>query len=123
MRSAVYAGSRSGELYRVAGDRLARLDPKGARPRRIRGLAADSHGIVWVTSAETGITRYNPSTDDYKHFGQEPYTVSYNLDTITKIAEGGGLLWIKMNNWGFGYYDRERDTVEPFYNDPKQPNC
>ena len=46
---------------------------------------------MWVTSAETGITRYNPSTDDYKHFGQEPYTVSYNLDTITKIAEGGGL--------------------------------
>ena len=40
VRSAVYAGSRSGELYRVAGDRLARLDPKGARPRRIRGLAA-----------------------------------------------------------------------------------
>lgn len=58
------------------------------RPRRIRGLAADSRGIVWVTSAETGITRYNPSTDDYKHFEQEPYTVSYNLDTITKIAEG-----------------------------------
>ena len=123
VRGAVYAGSRSGELYRVAGDRLARLNPKGVRPRRIRGLAADSRGIVWVTSAETGITRYNPSTDDYKHFEQEPYTVSYNLDTITKIAEGGGLLWIKMNNWGFGYYDRERDTVEPFYNDPKQPNC
>lgn len=123
VRRRVYAGSRSGELYRVAGDRLARLNPRGARPRRIRDLAADSHGIVWVTSARTGITRYNPSTDDYKHFEQEPYTVSYNLDTITKIAEGGGRLWVKMNNWGFGYYDRERDEVEPFYNDPKLPNC
>lgn len=123
VRRTVYAGSRSGELYRVSGDRLARLNPKGARPRRIRDLAADSHGIVWVTSAETGITRYNPATDDYKHFEQQPYTVSYNIDTLTKIAEGGGLLWIKMNNWGFGYYDRERDEVEPFYNDPRQPNC
>lgn len=72
---------------------------------------------MWVTSAETGITRYNPATDDYKHFEQQPYTVSYNIDTLTKIAEGGGLLWIKMNNWGFGYYDRDRDEVEPFYNE------
>ncbi|WP_295935359.1 two-component regulator propeller domain-containing protein [uncultured Alistipes sp.] len=119
----VYAGSRTGELYRVAGDRLSRLTPKGVRPRRIRDLDADSHGILWVTSAEAGITRYNPATDDYKHFEQEPYTVSYNLDTITKIAEGGGRLWIKMNKYGFGYYDREKDRVEPFYNDPKLPNC
>ena len=36
VRSAVYAGSRSGELYRVVGDRLARLDPKG----RVRAASA-----------------------------------------------------------------------------------
>ena len=119
----VYVGSRSGGLYRVEEERLARLSPRGPRPGRIRELAADSHGIVWVTTPETGITRYNPATDDYKHFEQEPYTVSYNIDTLTKIAEGGGRLWIKMNNWGFGYYDRERDEVEPFYNDPKRPDC
>ena len=76
-----------------------------------------------MTTPETGITRYNPATNDCRHFEQEPYTVSYNIDTLTKIAEGGGRLWIKMNNWGFGYYDRERDVVEPFYNDPKRPDC
>lgn len=119
----VYVGSRAGGLYRVEGERLSALHPQGRRPGRIRDLAADSHGIVWVTTPETGITRYNPATNDYKHFEQEPYTVSYNIDTLTKIAEGGGRLWIKMNNWGFGYYDRERDVVEPFYNDPKRPDC
>lgn len=119
----VYAGSRTGELFRVAGDRLRLLAPRGARPSRIRDLRADSHGILWVTSPDAGITRYNPATDDYKYFEQQPYTVSYNADTITKIAEGRGRLWIKMNKYGFGYYDRERDRVEPFYNDPRQPNC
>lgn len=119
----VYAGSRTGELFRVTDDRLTVLSPKGPRPRRIRGLAADSHGILWVTSPEAGITRYDPARDDYKHFVQEPYTVSYNADTITKIAEGSGRLWIKMNKYGFGYYDRAKDRVEPFYNDPKLPNC
>lgn len=123
VRRRIYVGSRTGGLYRVAGERLQSLAPRGPRPRRIRDLAADSHGVVWITTPEAGITRYNPATDDYKHFEQQPYTVSYNLDTITKIAEGGGRLWIKMNQYGFGYYDRERDRVEPFYNDPRQPNC
>ncbi|WP_418991139.1 two-component regulator propeller domain-containing protein [Alistipes sp.] len=123
VRRTVYAGSRTGGLYRIADNRLARITPKGVRPGRIRDLAADSHGILWITTPRTGITRYNPSTGDCKHFEQKPYTVSYNIDTITKIAEGGGRLWIKMNNWGFGYYDREKDAVEPFYNDPRLPNC
>ena len=119
----VYAGTRTGELYRVAGDRLAALAPGGRAPRRIRDLAADSHGVLWITTPAAGITRYDPRRNDYKHFEQEPYTVSYNTDTITKIAEGGGRLWIKMNQYGFGYYDRENDRVEPFYNDPKRPDC
>ena len=119
----VYAGTRSGELFEVRGRELSLLTPKGRRPRRIRNLATDSHGVVWITTPEAGITRYNPVTKDYKHFKQQPYTVSYNLDTITKIAEGGGRVWIKMNQYGFGYYDREADWVRPFYNDPRQPNC
>ncbi len=123
VRRAVYVGSRSGDLFRVAGDRLDRLMPRGAKPGRIRSLAADSHGVVWVTTPEAGIIRYRPESNDYKHFRQEPYTVSYNLDTLTHIAEGGGRLWIKMNQYGFGCYDREKDVVEPFYNDPRQPDC
>ena len=46
VRQRVYAGSRAGELFRVDAGRLARLNPRGARPQRIRTLAADSHGIV-----------------------------------------------------------------------------
>lgn len=119
----VYVGGRTGELYRVSDDRLVLLSPKGARLSRIRKLDVDSHGVVWVTTPATGITRYNPATHDYKHFEQEPYTVSYNIDTLTHIAEGGGRLWVKMNNYGFGYYDRENDRIEPFFNDPKRPDC
>jgi len=123
VRREVYVGSRSGALYRVEGDRLEPLTPRGVRPGRIRSLAADSHGVVWVTTPEAGITRYRPESNDYKHFEQEPYTVSYNLDTMTRIAEGGGRLWVKMNQYGFGYYDREKDRMEPFYNDPHRPDC
>ena len=119
----LYAGDRSGRLYRLTDKRIERLSPKGVRPARIRDLTADSHGTLWIVTSEAGITRYNPSSDDCKHFEQKPYTVSYNIDTLARVSESGGRVWIKMNRYGFGYYDRERDCVEPFYNDPEQPNC
>ncbi len=119
----VYAGNAAGELFRVEDDRLVRLSPVGRRPERIRALNSDSHGIVWVTTPEAGITRYNPASNDYKHFEQRPYTVSYNRDTLPRLAEKQGRLWIKMNKYGFGYYDRESDEVRPFYNDPARPDC
>jgi len=123
VRHEVYVGSRSGGLFRVAGRSLVPLAPRGAKPGRIRTLAADSHGTLWITTPEAGITRYRPESNDCKHFEQKPYTVSYNVDTLTRIAEGGGRLWIKMNRYGFGCYDRERDVIEPFYNDPSRPEC
>ena len=123
VRHRIYVGDRSGALFRVSGDALIRLSPRGVRPGRIRSLMPDSHGVVWITTPEAGISRYNPETDDCKHFEQEPYTVSYNLDTVTRIAEGRGRLWVKMNKYGFGFYDRENDRIEPFYNDPARADC
>ena len=119
----VYLGDRRGAIYRLGNREIVKLAHKGARMERIRSLTADSHGTLWITTSEAGITRYNPSSDDCKHFEQKPYTVSYNIDTLARVAESEGRVWIKMNRYGFGYYDRDRDCVEPFYNDPEQPNC
>lgn len=119
----VYLGDRKGNLYRLADRKIAKMSPHGTRLERIRDLTADSHGTLWITTAETGITRYNPALDNLKHFEQNPYTVSYNIDTLTRVVESGERVWIKMNRYGFGYYDRKNDSVEPFYNSPEQPNC
>ncbi len=121
----LYAGGRGGELFVLEppAAELRRIAAAGVRLQRIRDLAADSHGTLWITTPEAGITRYDPVRNDCRHFEQEPYTVSYNIDSLTKVAEGGGLVWIKMNRYGFGYYDREHDRVEPFYNDPRRPDC
>lgn len=125
VRRKLYAGNRRGELavLQAGESRLRRLTPSGDRLQRIRALKSDSKGLLWITTPEAGITRYNPERDDCKHFEQKPYTVSYNVDTLPRIVEAGGRLWIKMNQYGFGYYDRETDCVEPFYNDPSRPEC
>lgn len=121
----LYAGTRGGELFwaEKTSKRMTRISPPQGSLPRIRSLQTDSHGLLWIVTPEAGITRYNPKTGDFKHFEQEPYTVSYNVDTHPKIAEGNGRLWIKMNKYGFGYYDWETDRLEPFYNDPRNPEC
>ncbi len=121
----LYVGNRRGELMTLSAeepDAPLRSLPL-SRLNRIRSLQCDSHGVVWISTPEAGITRYNPERGDLKHFEQEPYTVSYNVDTLPKIVESGDRLWIKMNRYGFGCYDRERDCVDPFYNDPSEPEC
>ncbi len=125
LHGVLYVGSRQGRLFRF--DAKAEVWGPVARKERplarIRAMQSDSHGILWITTSEAGITRYNPRSDNCKHFYQEPYTVSYNIDTLPKLAEANDRLWIKMNQYGFGYYDRENDRVEPFYNDPKRSEC
>ncbi len=121
----IYAGTRGGRLYSIGGESkgLSQIAPRGDKLTRVRDLYVDSHGLVWIVTPEAGITRYDPSRRDFKHFEQAPYTVSYNIDTLPKIAEADNRVWIKLNKYGFGYYDRDKDVIEPFYNDPTRPEC
>lgn len=98
--------------------RECRLTKDKQRPGRIRDIVVDSKGLLWVTTADAGITRYDAQLKDYKHFSQKINTFSYYIDTVTKIVDRGDKVWVKMNNVGFGYYDRETDRLMPFFNDP-----
>ena len=87
-------------------------------PGRLRRMTADSKGLIWITANEPGIIRFDPRRKNYKHFVHERNAVPYYNDVNTKIVERNGILWIQMNRYGFGYYDRKRDEVLPFYNVP-----
>ena len=123
----LYLGDRYGALhYLEPRDPEAKLLPikaKGDPLQRIRALNCDSHGLLWIVTPEAGIARYNPEQGDCKHFEQAPNTVSYNIDTLARVVESNERLWVKMNKYGFGYYNREKDRVEPFYNDPTRSDC
>lgn len=120
----VYVGTlRSGMWgYDVATEKVEYFH-RGALPTRIRNLTVDSHGTVWITDTKEGITRFSPEKRNYKHFSQKRNTVNYYSDTTSMVIEQADRVWIKMNHVGFGYYDRAKDSVEPFYNDPAMSNC
>ena len=90
---------------------------------RVRYLFPDSEGLLWVATERTGIWSYNPEKSVFRHYEHPRNVMSYYVDSLAMVKEHGGQLWIKMNNYGFGYYDRENDTIVPLDNVKDGEKC
>ncbi|NDW12660.1 response regulator [Bacteroides sp. 214] len=96
--------------------------PSGSVPKCIQNMKVDSHNTVWITTPEAGISRFDTRKNNYKHFMQSPNTVDYFPDSLTVVLERNDVVWVKMKKSGFGYYNREMDQMESFYNDSSKPD-
>ncbi len=89
---------------------------------RVRYLFPDQDGLLWIATERTGIWSYNASQDRFKHYEHSKNAMSYYVDTLARVETKGDRTWIKMNNWGFGYYDRCCDEIIPLNNVEEQEN-
>ena len=90
---------------------------------RLRYMFPDSHGLLWIVTDRTGITAWNPDRRSFRHYRHSRNVMSYYVDTLARVVEKDDRVWIKMNNYGFGYYDRESDSIIPLNNVKEQPDC
>lgn len=90
---------------------------------RVRYLFSDPGGLLWIATDRTGIWSYNGEKDTFRHYEHERNVMSYYSDTLATVRNHDGLLWIKMNNWGFGYYDRDSDEIVPLDNVKGNGDC
>ena len=118
----IFIGTAQKGVYAMGEDGGLRHFTAGTMPSRVRDMVIDSHGTVWITCDKDGITRLDPTKGNYKHFSQKQNTVQFYAGENSVIIERDDVVWIKMSGVGFGYYDREKDSVEPFYNDPSKPD-
>ena len=109
---------------------VATLDPETLRLTlhkndmgRVRYLFPDPEGLLWIATERTGIYSFNDSTDTFRHYEHSNNVMSYYVDTLARVEDRGGRLWIKMNNYGFGYYDRSNDEIVPLNNVKEQKDC
>ena len=87
---------------------------------RVRYLFPDPEGLLWIATEKTGIWSYDSSRDRFRHYEHSNNVMSYYVDTLARVEQAGDRLWIKMNNWGFGYYDRCCDEIVPLSNVKEQ---
>ncbi len=87
---------------------------------RVRYLFPDEEELLWIATERTGIWSYNTSAERFKHYEHSKNVMSYYVDTLARVETRGDRTWIKMNNWGFGYYDRVNDEIVPLNNVEEQ---
>jgi len=115
----IFAGTADGGIYSFS---------YGKEPEEIRrpngnaitSIFVDSHGIIWFGDYRTGAARINPTTGNEKLFQQVVLVPEFD-GRGGQFRECYGVVWIRMNIGGYGYYNREKDEVEYFHNDPSNP--
>ena len=83
---------------------------------RVRYMFPDPEGLLWIATEKTGIWSYDRQKDRFRHYEHPNNVMSYYVDTLARVEQVGDRMWIKMNNWGFGYYDRCCDEIVPLDN-------
>jgi len=114
----IFAGTKSGKIMEFSYGQ----EPKTVKDfgKEITGLFVDSNGLIWFSDSGDGAYRLNPDTGDVKFFNQRVLVPEYT-SRGAEFTEALGLVWVRMNHGGYGYYNRESDEVEYFHNDPSNP--
>ena len=114
----IFAGTKSGKIMEFSYGQ----EPKTVKDfgKEITGLFVDSSGLIWFSDSGDGAYRLNPDTGDVKFFNQRVLVPEFT-SRGAEFTEALGLVWVRMNHGGYGYYNREADEVEYFHNDPSNP--
>ena len=114
----IFAGTKSGKIMTFSYGQ----EPKTIKviDGEITGLYVDTHGLIWYSDMNDGAYRLNPETGDSKHFVQRLLQPEFT-SRGAEFCEAMGVVWVRMNHGGYGYYNRESDEVEYFHNDPSNP--
>ena len=115
----IYASTANGGIYSFAYGQEPELlrKPNGMG---IFSIYVDSHRLIWFCDDRMGVSRINPENGNEKFF-EQTVLVPEQDGRGGEFNEYNGIVWIRMNHGGYGYYNREKDVVEYFHNDPSNP--
>ena len=115
----IYVGTTDGGIYSFS---YGKEPEEKRRPNGnpISSIFVDSHGLIWFGDERTGAARINPENGNEKLFQQLVLVPEFD-GRGCQFREANGVVWIRMNIGGYGYYNREKDEIEYFHNDPSNP--
>lgn len=90
--------------------------------KNIQSIYVDSEQLVWLDTDQTGVIKYDPFSEKLKHFVQRSEFADNTSRPCSFFQDEKGILWINMGGNGFGYYDRQNDALNYFFNNPDDPS-
>ena len=83
----------------------------------------DKFGKVWLHLNCPGVAKFDPATQSLKHFNVKTEQINPKvfLPNFFIFEDKNDRLWVHPNGGGFSLYDRDKDELLPFYNEPFSP--
>lgn len=78
----------------------------------VKAIAEDTHGMIWIATADRGLVRYNPSDSQTQFFNYNPNNSnSLCYGALSDIlCDSKGYLWISSENGGICRYNSDKKT-------------
>lgn len=104
-------------------------DPGAPRSRqlrsdRIRAIAEDHEGYLWIGTSGGGVKRFDPRTGTFKHFEHDPAdprSLSHGV-VWSLLVDRRGTVWAGTQGGGLNRFDRATESFTRFRHDPKDPS-
>jgi len=96
---------------------------KGLCSDKIISGYIDKFGNAWLEVDCFGVVMFSPETESIKHFTvkQESSMLTVFPPNFFIFEDKENRLWVHPRGGGFSLYDRQSNTLNPFYNEPGSP--
>lgn len=87
-------------------------------------LFFDSLGQLWFETKEVGVYKFDTRTGKIKQFVFENDDIAIHAfpSGAAIVEDIHGQIWVHPKGGGFSLYNKEKDTLEPFYNVESSPD-
>ncbi|MCH6258901.1 ATP-binding protein [Puniceicoccaceae bacterium K14] len=101
-----------------------RLSSIGLNDNHVVAVLEDSEGVLWVGTMAGGLNRFDPKTNEYTYYKNDPPNPSLPGNRVSAIYEDRqGSFWVATYGSGLSLFDREKgEVVKNFRHDPRDPN-
>ena len=114
----IWIGMKDGRIVKMSSNRLKEnISTITKEESEITSLFIDSENQLWFSTTLPGVTKINLNRHQRKNYSQQILS-PWEESTGAVVKEINGRIWVHLNHGGFGYYNKENDKIEYFYNDP-----
>ncbi|WP_029904851.1 hybrid sensor histidine kinase/response regulator transcription factor [Prevotella sp. 10(H)] len=82
----------------------------------VSDITEDHNKHIWVATYNSGVFRFNPQTNEWKHFTRHeknPQSITSNA-VITLFTDSKGIVWFGTNGGGLSYFNEQEQTFIDF---------
>lgn len=120
----IYIATDGNGIFRF-NTKNARVENHSNNPsvERIKRIYIDSHNLLWLEGNSEGVIKTDPWFKSMRHYSQKTdANPSLQIGSNSSFYEDkNDILWIALKEGGFGYYNRETDNFDYFFNKPGDP--